>query len=47
MEIEELGALIPLAEGAGKQALDKISVLRLASSYMRFRTFVESGEGVR
>ena len=44
VEIEELGALIPVSEGAGKQALDKISVLRLASTYMRFRKFVESGK---
>jgi len=45
VEIEELGALIPLAEGTGKQALDKISVLRLASTYMRFRTFVDCAYG--
>ena len=44
VEIEELGALIPVSEGPGKQALDKISVLRLASTYMRFRKFVESGK---
>ncbi len=43
-EIEELSALLPFPTATNaKLGIDKISVLRLATTYLRFQTFLESG----
>ena len=42
-EIEELGELLPVVPVQTRQGIDKISVLRLASTYMRFREFLATG----
>ena len=42
-EIEKLGELLPFTADDGK-TYDKISVLRLTSSYIKFQNFMKSGE---
>ena len=42
-EIEELAELLTFKPDTGK-TLDKISVLRLTSSYIKFQNFMKSGE---
>lgn len=43
-EIEELSSLLPLpVVNTGKPGIDKISVLRLATTYIRFQDFLDSG----
>ncbi len=46
-EIEELSALLPFpTEATGKPGIDKISVLRLATTYIRFQSFLDSGRAL-
>ena len=42
VEIDELGELLPYRRGDGK-ALDKLSILRLATSFFKFQNFMGTG----
>ena len=42
-EIEELGELLPFQPENGKN-VDKISILRLTTSYLRFQNFMSAGD---
>ena len=43
VEIDELGDLLPFKPDNGK-SLDKLSILRLTTSFMRFQNFMSSGK---
>ena len=42
VEIDELGELLPFKPDNGK-SLDKLSILRLTTSFMKFQNFMSSG----
>jgi hypothetical protein len=42
-EIGELGELLPF-QGVGGKSLDKLSILRLSTSYIRFQNFMTVGQ---
>ena len=45
-EIKELGALLPSVASLTSPELDKISVLRLATTYLKLQNFIKSGVSV-